>query len=70
MKKSTSLIKYVKDRPGHDFRYSLNTLKIQKEIGWKPKFTFEQGLDITIRWYLNNKAWWQQIQQSKIGRTR
>lgn len=70
MKKPTSLIKYVKDRPGHDFRYSLNTLKIQKEIGWKPSFTFEQGLDITIRWYLNNKAWWQQIQQNKIGRTR
>ncbi len=70
MKKPSSLIKYVKDRPGHDYRYSLNTTKIQKEMKWKPKFTFEQGLDFTIKWYLSNKSWWQQVSEKSIGRTK
>ncbi len=58
MNKPTSLIKYVKDRPGHDFRYSLNSTKIQKKIDWKPKYDFENGIKETISWYLNNKSWW------------
>lgn len=58
MNKPTSLIKYVKDRPGHDFRYSLNSTKIQKKINWKPKYDFEKGIKETISWYLNNKSWW------------
>lgn len=70
MKKPSNLIKYVKDRPGHDFRYSLDTIKIQKEIGWKPKYTFDEGLKITIDWYLHNKTWLQQISQKNIGRTK
>ena len=70
MKKPSNLIKYVKDRPGHDFRYSLDTTKIQKEIGWKPKYAFDEGLRITIDWYLHNKTWLQQISQKNIGRTK
>lgn len=64
--KPTRLIKYVSDRPGHDFRYSLNSLKIQRELGWKPKYTFEKGLDITIEWYLHNKEWWKGISNKQI----
>ncbi len=64
--KPTRLIKYVTDRPGHDFRYSLNSLKIQRELGWKPKYTFEKGLDITIEWYLHNKEWWKGISDKQI----
>ena len=48
-------IKYVKDRPGHDFRYSLNSKKIKKEIGWKSKTSFNKGINLTIDWYLENK---------------
>ncbi|NDB92831.1 MAG: NAD-dependent epimerase/dehydratase family protein, partial [Nitrososphaeria archaeon] len=70
MGKSANLIKYVKDRPGHDFRYSLKTTKIKKEIGWKPKYTFEDGLRITVNWYLNNSSWWQSIAKKSMGRTK
>ena len=48
-------IKFVKDRPGHDFRYSLNNNKIYKQLRWKPKINFENGLKDTINWYLHNK---------------
>lgn len=54
---SEKLITYVKDRPGHDLRYAIDANKINKELGWKPSVTFEQGLEITIDWYLNNKQW-------------
>ena len=57
LNKPSSLIKYVKDRPGHDFRYSLNSNKIRRELGWKPKFNFEDGLNLTIKWYLQNPKW-------------
>lgn len=68
MNKPTNLIKHVKDRPGHDFRYSLDTTKIQKELGWKPKYSFQEGLALTVNWYLNNKSWWYQISKKSIGR--
>ncbi len=55
--KSEELITFVKDRPGHDFRYSLNTEKIEKEIGWKAKVKFEEGLEKTVAWYLDNIQW-------------
>lgn len=55
MGKPLTLINYVKDRPGHDFRYSLNSSKIQKQLLWKPKYGFEKGLGETIEWYLENK---------------
>ena len=57
LNKPESLISFVKDRPGHDFRYSLNTEKIQKEIGWKAKISFEQGIEKTVKWYLDNLDW-------------
>ena len=54
---SEKLITYVKDRPGHDLRYAIDANKINKELGWSPTVTFEEGLAITINWYLNNKEW-------------
>ena len=54
---SKKLITYVKDRPGHDLRYAIDASKINKELGWSPTVTFEQGLSKTIDWYLNNEAW-------------
>jgi dTDP-glucose 4,6-dehydratase len=54
---SAKLITYVKDRPGHDLRYAIDASKINKELGWKPSVTFEQGLERTVNWYLNNEPW-------------
>jgi dTDP-glucose 4,6-dehydratase len=51
------LITYVKDRPGHDLRYAIDASKLNKELGWKPSVTFEEGLSITIDWFLNNQEW-------------
>lgn len=59
--KTESLIKYVKDRPGHDFRYAMDFSKIESELGWKPLVTFEEGMEKTIQWYLNNRNWWEKI---------
>jgi dTDP-glucose 4,6-dehydratase len=54
---SEKLITFVKDRPGHDLRYAIDATKINKELGWKPSVTFEEGLAKTIDWYLNNDEW-------------
>ena len=54
---SAKLITFVKDRPGHDLRYAIDASKINKELGWKPSVTFEEGLAITIDWYLDNTEW-------------
>ncbi|MCR5861685.1 dTDP-glucose 4,6-dehydratase [Flavobacterium sp. J372] len=54
---SEKLITYVKDRPGHDLRYAIDASKINKELGWEPSVTFEQGLEKTIDWYLQNEEW-------------
>ena len=54
---SEALISYVKDRPGHDLRYAIDATKIQKELGWNPSVTFEEGLSKTIDWYLENTKW-------------
>jgi dTDP-glucose 4,6-dehydratase len=54
---SKKLITYVKDRPGHDLRYAIDASKINKELGWRPTVTFEEGLSETIDWYLNNDVW-------------
>lgn len=64
---SESLIRYVKDRPGHDRRYAIDATKIEKELGWKPKQEFESGLELTIRWYLENPGW---IERVRSGRYR
>ncbi|MFD2939545.1 dTDP-glucose 4,6-dehydratase [Flavobacterium notoginsengisoli] len=58
---SQNLITYVKDRPGHDLRYAIDASKINKELGWKPSVTFEEGLEKTINWYLNNQEWLQNV---------
>ncbi len=57
LNKPEDLITFVKDRPGHDFRYSLNTDKIEREIGWKAKVKFEEGIEKTVKWYLDNMDW-------------
>lgn len=61
LRKPESLIRFVKDRPGHDKRYALDTFKMEREFGWKPKINFEEGLKDTIKWYIENKQWWQEI---------
>ena len=58
---SAKLITYVKDRPGHDLRYAIDASKINRELGWKPSVTFEQGLEKTIDWYLSNEDWLQHV---------
>lgn len=58
---SDQLIAYVKDRPGHDRRYAIDALKVNKNLGWKPSLTFEQGLSETIDWYLDHKEWLQHV---------
>ena len=59
--KDESLIKYVKDRPGHDMRYAIDPTKIKNELGWYPETTFEEGIKKTVEWYLQNEDWWQEI---------
>ncbi|WP_257455758.1 dTDP-glucose 4,6-dehydratase [Archangium lipolyticum] len=59
--KPESLIRYVKDRPGHDRRYAIDPSKIKAELGWTPAHTFEQGLSETVRWYVDNREWWQRV---------
>lgn len=58
---SEELITYVKDRPGHDRRYAIDASKINQELGWKPSVTFEEGLSLTIDWYMDNKEWLQHV---------
>ena len=59
--KPESLIKYVTDRPGHDMRYAIDPTKIETELGWKPTYTFDTGIEMTIQWYLENREWWENI---------
>lgn len=59
--KPESLIKYVTDRPGHDRRYAIDATKLRTELGWQPKYTFDTGIEQTIKWYLANKDWWENI---------
>ena len=58
---SETLITYVKDRPGHDLRYAIDASKIERELGWKPEHSFEEGLSMTIDWYLNNTSWLENV---------
>ena len=57
----TRLIAFVQDRPGHDFRYAMDPSGAEAALGWRPRFDFETGLEQTIRWYLDNEAWWRPI---------
>lgn len=58
LQKPESLITFVEDRPGHDTRYSLDSSKLTTQLGWKPKFSFEEALQSTVQWYLTNEKWW------------
>ncbi len=59
--KSEDLIQYVTDRAGHDMRYAIDPTKIKNELGWEPETTFDEGIRKTIKWYLDNKPWWENI---------
>ncbi len=61
LNKPKNLIKFTKDRPGHDLRYAIDHSKITKELGWKPTVTFKEGIKMTIDWYKKNKDWWKPI---------
>jgi dTDP-glucose 4,6-dehydratase len=64
------LIKYVADRPGHDKRYAIDATKVMRELGWKPKETFESGIQKTVAWYLENQGWCKRVQDGSYRRER
>jgi dTDP-glucose 4,6-dehydratase len=61
LEKSHELIEYVGDRPGHDKRYSIDCSKIENQTGWKPKYEFDDALEQTVQWYLQNQSWWEPL---------
>lgn len=61
LNKPESLIEYVADRPGHDMRYAIDPCKIKAELGWEPAVTFDEGMKMTVKWYLDNKSWWENV---------
>jgi dTDP-glucose 4,6-dehydratase len=63
--KPESLIRFVKDRPGHDRRYAIDSSKIQRELGWRPKFPLADGMSRTVKWYLDHRAWWERIKSGE-----
>jgi len=66
----SDLISFVTDRPGHDLRYAIDANKIERELGWRPQETFDQGLKKTVLWYLQNQSWWESVLDGsyKLGR--
>lgn len=62
-----SLIEFVSDRPGHDMRYAIDASKIGKELDWQPSVTFEEGLEATIQWYLENEWWWRPLREKRYA---
>jgi dTDP-glucose 4,6-dehydratase len=66
LNKSTDIIHFVEDRPGHDLRYSLNSSRIRNMLGWKPHFEFEDALRVTVDWYRANENWWKPLLNDKI----
>jgi len=68
LNKPESLIRYVTDRKGHDMRYAIDPTKIEKELGWKPKYNFDTGITQTIKWYLDNQQWVQNIMSGEYLR--
>ena len=57
-----NLINFVDDRPGHDFRYAINSSKIAKDLGWFAQTDIDTGLEETVKWYIKNESWWRKIQ--------
>jgi len=64
MRKPKSLIQYVADRPGHDYRYALDVTRIT-DLGWEPRVTFQEGLDRTVRWYVDHPEWWRPLRSGE-----
>ena len=69
MNKSEDLIEFVEDRPGHDFRYSMDSQKIKNEMNWNTKVNFEEGIKKTVEWYLSNREWWKNIVKNSLNPT-
>lgn len=65
LNKPESLIKFVADRPGHDRRYAMDITKIERELGWRPAISFEEGLEATVRWYMDNESWCQRARSGE-----
>ncbi|MGN1194557.1 MAG: dTDP-glucose 4,6-dehydratase [Acutalibacteraceae bacterium] len=65
LKKPESLINFVKDRPGHDRRYAIDPTKIKNELGWYPETDFDSGIEKTVKWYLDNREWWEKIKSGE-----
>ena len=65
--RTRDLIEFVPDRPGHDLRYAIDSTRIQEELGWTPKESFDSGLRKTVNWYLNNEWWWAPIRNAKYA---
>ena len=63
--KGEDQITYVKDRPGHDRRYAIDSSKIMSELGWLPKYQFDGGIEKTIKWYVDNENWWRRIMKGE-----
>ena len=61
------LIAFVRDRPGHDFRYAMDPSAAERELGWRARTGFEEGLERTLRWYLDNEAWWGPIRAGRYA---
>lgn len=66
MDNDESLIEFVEDRPGHDLRYSLDSWKITRDLKWRPKYSFEKGIERTVKWYLKNEWWWRPLVNEKV----
>lgn len=60
-------ITFVEDRPGHDWRYAINADKIKRELGWKPFYSFEKGIEETIQWYIDNENWWKPLKNGNLN---
>lgn len=63
-----SLVRFVADRPGHDRRYALSARKLRTELGWAPRYSFEEGLAATVRWYVENRPWWERVRSGDYRR--
>lgn len=66
--KDESLIRFVEDRPGHDRRYAIDATRIRNELGWKPRYSFREGIRETIKWYIRNRKWWENIKSGEYLR--
>ena len=66
-KSHKELIKFVDDRPGHDYRYAVNCNKISNTLDWKPQISFDDGIEKTVKWYIYHSDWWRKIIEKKYN---